>query len=198
MPQPNIRALFKAALAALRTEDESLQKCFKKSDTTVAHGLTYWLFETTLVYLIFKAWLPKANVYWEHALEREVARRPNPTIVGRSGAHEKCDLAIRGNGADGRIVAAFEAKWWNNSSTKTKASLIEDANKLRRGFPDPAVQKYLLTFWWGHHTAYKNDLAGAKDTWRREDKLKVIDHGTFDTKLIDGDGYFALGLLQVG
>ena len=186
-----IDSLFDAALKALREEDEALRACFKTSDTTVAHGLTYWLFETTLVYFIFKAWLPKVNVLWEHTLEKDVTRRPS-TAAGRLGAHEKCDLAIK---EDETVVAAFEAKWWNNNSRKTRDSLVEDANKLRRGFP-PSVSKYLVTFWWGEKN-WDKDIAQATAACE-EEGFELVKHGKFETKLLgERDGYFAMAFLKV-
>lgn len=189
----DIGTLFNHAYEALKVEDGSLRACFKPSDTKVAHGLTYWLFETTLVYFVFKAWLPIAEVVWEHALE-DVGRRPDPTIVGRAGAHEKCDLALLEGGI---VKAAFEAKWWNDHSTKTWRALVEDANKLRRGFPDGQVRKYLLTFWWGKPDDWEEDWQRAKQACASCDGLQLQFCNKFDTALIGEQGYFALGLVSV-
>ena len=200
MNERELRGLFQAALDALRAEDESLKACFfdgeKQRHPTGrgAPGLTYWLFETTLVYFIFKAWLPKVHDVWEHVLEANSKLRPEPYSQGRKGAHEKCDLAILD--AAGIVQAAFEAKWWNNSTSRTQNSLRADASKLRRAFPDGGVEKYLLTFWWGTDT-FKKDVEEARAFCKKE-ALTLVVGDKFDTVLSDEKkGYFALGLLRV-
>jgi len=188
------RTLFDAALDALEKEDKALNACFKLTDATVAKGLTYWLFETTLVYVIFKAWLRHESVFWEHAIG-DPTLRPKAPVCGRSGAHEKCDLAIVDTA--GTVVAAFEAKWWNDDSSKTWRALVDDANKLRRGFRQSTVEKYLLTFWWGTESSWERDLKAAQDACAADGSLLLVHADRFATQLLTGAGYFALGMIHV-
>jgi hypothetical protein len=190
----DINALFGLALAALKKEDESLRDTFpQQGHEEVAHGLTYWLFETTLVYFIFKAWIPKTNVVWEHALEKDVRRRPDPNVEGRMGAHEKCDLVVM---EGDQPIAAFEAKWWNVDGAKIRRSLLADAAKLRRHFP-AEIAKYLITFWWSEGDTFAADTAAAREFCASEG-LKFVKADQFCTQLRGGAaGYFVLCLLEV-
>jgi hypothetical protein len=197
-------ALFSAALTALKDEDRAFSECFPKDHPlknypNVAHGLAYWLFETTLVYFVFKAWLklPGVTVAWEHALRQAEAERSDPDVEGRMGAHEKCDLVLLDGKGNAR--RAFEAKWWTNNSRKTGQALLVDAAKLRRGF-DANTEKYLLTFWYGSKASdtVEADEAAAREFCRAHHGLAVLRVGAFETKLASGkDGYFALGLLKI-
>ncbi len=180
----NSKDLFDMALVALEAEDQSLQASFAQSPASGAHGLTYWVFENTLVYFIFKSWLPKTDVVWEHASKQ----------VG-PGAHQKCDLVI----LDSHVaVGAFEAKWWNTNDPKTWRALVDDASKLRRNFSSKQCEKYLLTFWWGQLKDWIQDVTDAEAACKKAPRLHLVEKGKFDTKLADGTtGYFAMGLVRV-
>jgi hypothetical protein len=187
----DIHRLFASALEALRAEDQDLRRCFRESHTNVAPGLTYWLFETTLVYFIFKAWLKDVDVAWEHGYGAVQLREK--AVGARSGGRRQCDLVIL---EKGEPTLAFEAKWWNDGTTKTFGSLLEDANRLRSGFGRD-VGKYLLTFWYGESQDATSDLAEARAACRPPLGLSIVEHDTFETRLIGRAGYFALALVAV-
>jgi hypothetical protein len=200
--------LFWAALAGLQAEDAALNQCFtkhtkytKNAYRDVAHGLTYWLFETTLVYVIFKAWIPKVHVIWEHPLRQPKPRRTSRS--GRGGAFRKCDLIVK---EGGKTVMAFEAKWWNDNTARTFASLEADAKKLRTAFPARAnVDRYILSFWSGWESDWVKDVDKANKLLARVNGLTLQRQDRFTTKHVDQNGkrmdprpgYFALGLIKV-
>lgn len=186
--------LLRAAVRSLAEEDQALREAMGRGAkrtggySDVAHGLTYWLFETTLVYFVFRAWLPLTRVAWEHAVG-DRSNRPAAGVDIKRGASEKCDLIVFD--ADGRPEAAFEAKWWN-----TKASgegILTDVRKLRRTCPHLA--KYVLAFWWG--TDFDRDFAEASD-FCVSNGILLQYVAIFDTQLFGPTkGYFALSIIHV-
>lgn len=187
-------ALFRAAVDQLRCEDEALRAAMTEGhDATggyvgVARGLTYWLFETTLVYFIFRAWVRLAHVAWEHAVGPS-SERPDAFTERRRGASEKCDLVLLGDG--NRPVAAFEAKWWNTELSGK--ALLSDVKKLRRNFAN--IDKFLLTFWWS--TDAQKDFRDADDFCQKSG-LSLVYCSSFYTSLIDGArGAFTFGVISV-
>jgi hypothetical protein len=134
-PPPSSRYidLFRSAAHALEAEDRALREAMGAGEAKtggygdVAHGLRYWLYEATLVYVIFRAWVSIEIVAWEYAVG-DKANRPSAFTDGRRGASEKCDLMLLGK--DNTPEAAFEAKWWNTSASGK--SLLADVRKLRR------------------------------------------------------------------
>jgi hypothetical protein len=185
--------LCKVATEAHEKEDVVLRQALDAQSAAysdVAHGLTYWLFETTLVYIIFRSWAPLANVAWEHAVgEKRV--RPSAFTDGRRGASEKCDLVLRGEGNVPR--AAFEAKWWNSNAPAAGAMLQADVRKLRRTCA--GTHKYLITFWWGTDAPTDTKVA---DDWCVAEGLGLTYVGCFETRLLGGVvGYFALAMIEV-
>lgn len=194
-PDSDLARLCTAASRELEREDRALQAAFEEGAKRghygeVGQGLTYWLYETTLVYIIFRAWIPIANVAWEHAIGSS-STRPSEISAGRRGASEKCDLMLLDD--KNAPQAAFEAKWWNSSSAAAGALLLEDAAKLRRTCED--LEKYLLAFWWG--TDAQKDMADATAFCEMHGLwLRYAD--TFGTTLRRSvRGYFALSVIEV-
>lgn len=101
---PDLLQLCNAAIFALREEDASLSKAFAKipqnfkdfySDSN--QGLAYEVFETALVYIIFKSWIPLAPTAWEDNYEDD--------------SHKKADLVVYDKETQ-KAKYIFEAKWW--------------------------------------------------------------------------------------
>lgn len=186
-------SLFRAAVDGLEAEDRILAAAISQGNNThggykdVAPGLAYWLFETTLVYVIFRAWVSSRHVAWEHALAPSAVRADAYTEP-RRGASEKCDLMLLG--ADGEPEAAFEAKWWN--SALAGSSLLADVKKLRRTCP--TIDKFLLTFWTS--TDAEKDLKDAQVFCERNG-LALVYCASFPTKLVGTSGRFTLGVVHV-
>lgn len=101
--------LFEAATKTLHEEDQLLfsQMSESKYYNNVGNGLTYWLYETTLVYIIFRSWLPLHNVAWEHNLGN-IANRQSPFGQKRKETTQLCDLMLLDK--DGNESVAIEAK----------------------------------------------------------------------------------------
>jgi len=140
----------RAAARALATENARLQSAFDLSPRSSSdsrsgqlnRSLAYWVFETTLAYEIFKAWLPLADVDWEVSY---------PTNPGK-----KADLVVYEHDKPSIVV---ECKWWMNSQSKTESSLHDDAAKLL-SWTDENVRHILLTFW---HSPDADELKDWKD-----------------------------------
>jgi hypothetical protein len=119
------------ATVALQREDRALNLALRQNQTEayakVNQGLGYWLYETTLVYVIFKAWAPMLHVVWDW-----------PASAGQK---RRADLQIL---EDGKTSHAFEAKWCN---TGANAALKSDAQKIRTTFSG-TPRRFLLAFWW--------------------------------------------------
>lgn len=187
-------SLFRAAVDQLKTEDEVLNAAMSQGKATtggyvdVARGLTYWLFETTLVYIIFRAWVRSAHVAWEPAVGPS-SERPDAYTERRRGASEKCDLVLLGNANS--PVAAFEAKWWNTEISGK--GLLSDVKKLRRTCP--TIDKFLLTFWWSTDT--EKEFRGAEH-FCAKNGLSLVYCASFQTSLVaETPGSFTLGVIQV-
>ncbi|MCA9619778.1 MAG: hypothetical protein KC731_12215 [Myxococcales bacterium] len=143
--------LCRVALAALHEEERRLNLAFTSSAEHLeyAHinrGLAYWLYETTLVYVVFRAWIPLVHVTWDY--DRGAKRGP-------------IDLTVRKNG---ELVRAFEAKHWMHNGNGPLDRLEQDRQKLSAS---GAPKQYLMTFW---HTAdVKKDLVSADVACQRQD-----------------------------
>ena len=108
---PDLARHLHAALFALRHEDSALAHAFSMSRPedevfyqSTSRGLGYWVFETTAVYAVFKAWIPLGPVAWERG------------YPDRRGA--KADLVVfagDGDGVDPPARWVFEAKWWTST-----------------------------------------------------------------------------------
>lgn len=193
------RALLKELLSkardALQREDEALKGAFERAASErhatyegANHGLLYWVFETTLVYAIFKEWIPLADTLWESAYQQ----RSNTYL----------DLRVRPVPARSW---GFEAKWWQQSTKKYTEGLMNDAQRLLDA--DDLDERFLLTFWCSPTERWRRDLEEvghacneARLHRHANAKVRPIYVGTFGTHVVDSEGkpwYFALGVLRV-
>lgn len=156
-----LRRLCETALTALYEEERALQSAFASANAAFYapdnHGLAYWLYETTLCYLIFKAWIPYTCVVWDWAEARPGKRR------GRSAI----DLTVHDPDDRSRIRFAFEAKYW--MSEAQTPWVLKDAEKLAGASAD---RKFLIAFWrtdesqFGEYNQKVTDVATRKH-WMR-------------------------------
>lgn len=131
-----LRTLLPIGAHALQLEDQALSLAFaqaRQHKHPCNRGLGYTVFESNLVYAIFKSWLPLAEVYWEF---------PYP------GSSEKADLVVC-EGGEPFIV--LEAKWWMNSWKRTRDVLDSDVRKLL-SWSQPIAKRVLLAFWYSRDT----------------------------------------------
>jgi hypothetical protein len=133
-PDTHLIRLLRAAAKALQCEEHLLNKAFSAGNADfyggVNQGLAYHLYETTLVYLVFKSWLPLTEVVWDAHKAR-----------GYGGA---MDLVV----FDGHHPRyAFEAKWWNYG--RAEVLFEHDISKLRHFKSQQEARGFLITFWWG-------------------------------------------------
>lgn len=130
-PEP-LATLFPAAMEALEDEDRALRSLFNncprsgEAELGEHPGLAYGLFETTLVYLVFKAWMRHTHVDWESRYSDEHTRRADLVVL--------------------RPRLYFEAKWWGSLQDKVLTAIGTDVRRLRE--PTDANGRYFLTFWW--------------------------------------------------
>jgi hypothetical protein len=172
--------LMTIAAHALRAADAALNAAFLASralrtgQITWNEGLAYPVFETTVVYEVFKAWLPIASVHWEVRYE--------------GGSQKQADLVV-----EGKSTMVFEFKWWLSNQAKALGCLQEDVNKLRE-WPGPGVERILVALWWGWDW----------DQDRRDIEAARVEHADlawlsrFPTHVRQHtDAYFALAGLSV-
>jgi len=193
--------LFVLAKEALEAEDRQLRRQFAAARRQhegaypdVASGLAYWLFETTLVYSVFKRWLTEVHVAWEYPTSP-----PHPNCMTAKGAKTKCDLVVFSDWKGTAVEAAIEAKWWNSNTPKADRYIREDVTKLRQ-FPGDTVRRYLMTFWWSLKRSYDHDLAHVKGFCEKEGLQLACDTDAtrFNTLLSNGQkGYFVVAGLLV-
>jgi hypothetical protein len=140
----NLDRLLRCGLQGLYQENESLAAAFQPSSQPprlfyreANQSLGYWVFETTLVYILFKAWLPTERVRWEAPYPRS--------------RQSKADLAVYHDDKGQNARWVFEAKWWPNMSSKTQGAIRGDLNKLLRWKGTDG--RLLLAFWYApeHH-----------------------------------------------
>jgi hypothetical protein len=192
---PELRKLLSSAARALQEEDAELSRLLARN-AEANRGLLYWLFETTLVYIIFKAWLKEGiDVEWEVAYVKANA--------------SKGDLLVRHNG---RRHALFEAKWWPDNSTKTSRFLESDLYKMA-SWKGSLKVRVLLCFWFtptpggltllGPKRPCLNSDTDDLNRLCEQSKLLVepIYVASFDTDIAHcrgkGGAYFGLGALEV-
>lgn len=177
---PRLALLMAAASRALHAEDRDLKRAFElcpsPSRDERNQGLGYWVFETTLVYAIFKAWLPLCEVTWEHAYE---------------GSGQKADLSVK----DGDATWIFEAKWWPNTQKATMASLHADIEKMRRR---QQGRSFLLTFWTSPSSAWDEERKDVVSIGKEGVSLRYVARFNTDVKNTRGkdESYFALALFE--
>ncbi|MEP7124129.1 MAG: hypothetical protein ABJE95_24595 [Byssovorax sp.] len=149
--------LLRAAAEALQSEEHVLNKAFERGSAAfyggVNQGLAYHLYETTLVYLIFKSWLPLTEVVWDAHKAR-----------GYGGA---MDLVVFN---EHKPRYAFEAKWWNYG--KAEVLFEHDISKLRHFKSQQDARGFLITFWWASADkldAYSRKVANVatQNGWQR-------------------------------
>jgi hypothetical protein len=184
--------LFTAASEALAAEDDALATLFDKSRrwrgaTELAHyeheGLSYGLFENTLVYVILKAWLPIANVIWEAPYE--------------DNKRHHADLVIRrAHRTDHEYF--FEAKWWMGK--RAIPSITKDVRRLCRPRVSEADGRYVLAFWWNRREHRSCDDEAIVGVATKHAAYGVSDRyvGRFATRRRDhADAEFILCAFQV-
>lgn len=167
----NLKKLFKAALLTLRDEDKKLQCLFESAvpddlynDTS--HGLAYWLYETTIVYLIFKAWILYGKTIWDSGYDKSLPPQIDEVINRKNRKY--CDLVVN----IGKEQFFFEVKWWRNMHKKTLGALQKDVNKLRKNKKN--ATGYLITLWysWEQNHWIKNDNSPNKTNTDIEEVAK--------------------------
>lgn len=171
--------LFERALCALDTEDKRLRKALQARPNSAlrtsksSHGLGFWVFEHNLVYEVFKAWLPRADVMWECPIPGEDGEHGYWDMVGdpprsnrkkprRSGWF---DLAISGD--DDAISAVFEFKWWPRLGSARK-----DLQKLAACGGE--YSKFFVGFWIS--TDLATDLRRGEEEYLRSANDLRTDH----------------------
>jgi len=160
-----LRRLLRVAAKALQAEDQLLRAALEAQEdiqgTTIANGrgLTYWVYETTLVYTIWKAWLHEAHVEWEVKKEH-------------NGSQKWFDLKLRLP-----KPLLVEAKWWNANTKAAMDAVASDIKKLEEA--GPAESGLFLAFWWG--TKLDEELRKADELMRchepREGLIEVRELG---------------------
>jgi hypothetical protein len=155
---PDLLQFLRAAMDALRQEDLVLKHVFESCLDTDKQfyskrnqGLSYYLFETTLAYVIFKVWLSLGRVEWESSYPH---------------SSEKADLVVFDQIPQNRARWVFEAAWWWNYSRKQIDKLLYDADKLLT-WPD-ADGRILLTFWYGKVDSWPKDSSKIEDVIAHE------------------------------
>jgi len=166
-PSGGIEKLGHDAAHALHGEDAVLRTVMNpKKFGTEPRGLTYWLYETTLVYVIFKAWARSHDVKWDW----------EPVHQGARGAPQHLDLWVKEDGCE----LGFEAKWWNTDAARPY--LEHDASKLRRwmaALPAGRSRGSLMTFWWcdDELDRWKQEAID----WATKPRRELVYHAWFST-----------------
>lgn len=201
--------LMESAGQELAQENATLSELIEKAATQTSkghdaaygragRGLSYWLYEDTLVYLVWKAWvrLGKA-VAWDWTVRDLRGSRPERP---QNGDKQKIDLVVFGSDAAPRI--AIEAKWWNLASAVP--AMLADADKLADSQVLAGSDKYLMAFWW--------DLSSRMTTWpdavgkvtQRRPGLTYCGHVAFPAAFFGcgrhvpaSEGRFAIGMIRV-
>ncbi|MDJ0783962.1 MAG: hypothetical protein QNJ22_18470 [Desulfosarcinaceae bacterium] len=191
-----LRRLFRAAARALQAEDASLAKSFAMApqafDRFYAdsnHGLGYDLFETTLVYFIFKAWIPLTRVAWEQGYEAPDLKWADLVVYDKDDAPKY----------------VFEAKWWMHETQLKRKQLLKEAVKLLDWAGDH--RRFLLTFWYSDYASLEEDLLAVDDFRTDAHKSSNITFtkvffGAFPTEIqaeqwASRQGYFGMMVLEV-
>lgn len=194
--------LLPAALDALHKENQSLADAFGHADPRILEmyrkpphaslasneGLAYWLFETTLVYSIFKSWIPLAHTVWED-------RYPERS-------EQKVDLMVRPIVGDFGATWGFEAKWCRPANDASTFWLHHDAMKLllSRAFGE----RFVFAFWHSPLARWAADTDGFQRTCAirlaygiESATLVPLYVGAFPTKVASGeDHYFGFSVLH--
>ena len=193
-----LHGLLSTGLQALEREDHELRTVFewrREDDKNwyeeANRGLGYWVFETTLVYTIFKAWIPVCRARWEW-----------PYAPGFA------DLAVNRPAADGDEARhwVFEAKWWMTNSKENLDAIRADEEKLRSHKSTEAGKGdrcFLVTFWYDEQapdkwSAAKNEITKFSTGG---DGLALVYAGAFPTHMHRASGrtggYFAMAVFEL-
>lgn len=181
-PRGALADLLPAAAEALLAEDRQLQQLMRTSPRSETapprnNGIGYGLFETTLVHLMFKAWLPLADV------DVEVS------YPGRRAS--RADLVV----SDRQLY--FEAKWWGSMQRATIDAIAADVDRLA-SVPG-AAGRYLLLFWWSYvkdEVLDWNQVEGIETALGRAG-VRPIYYADFLTHMHSGDAFFAFLTVHV-
>ena len=193
--------LFNSAIYALKEEDACLSKAFAQ----VPHefnefygecnrGLAYSVFETALVYLIFKAWVPLAPVSWEECYENT--------------NNKKADLVVYDKKTN-LVKYLFEAKWWMSNRKYELSSLKNDSYKMMEW--EGSHDRFLMTFWYSDLLFFENDRSDISkftskpisDKKNGKIRLEEVFFGAFPTEVRNKnwsetkEGYFGMSIIQV-
>ncbi|MBA3375758.1 MAG: hypothetical protein H0U00_08095 [Actinobacteria bacterium] len=192
-----LASLMELAAVALKEEDRRLAKAIDagrktrhRTLTEVGSGLSYWVYETTLVYLIWRAWIENGKLAaWDWTASGLAADRSS--IRGRGGL--RFDLVAFAD----KPTSVFEAKWWNVETTAMRDALVADASKLRGSLVLGGAKKYLLVFW---HEEAGADASSVQKLCHDEQLTYCGDArfpARFRAKNADVDGDFVMAALRV-
>jgi hypothetical protein len=166
--------LGRLAASTLYREDAELHASLSLSASRASYsqcaaGLSYWVYETTLVYLIFKAWAPHKHVVWDwDGPQNATSGRKNPI-----------DLILEVE--PGRQIG-IEAKWWNSTTKRVELGLDADASKLLSWVATKPAQRtgFLLAFWWTDSERLEKDQSDAA-SWRQRNQRELVYRASFAT-----------------
>lgn len=131
--------------ASVRAGQRSQLPPMRHAFGRVGPGLSYWLYETTLVYLVWRSWVDSGV---SAALDWSLAQLEAGERSGRKDRGKSYDLAVFCS----ERPFLFEAKSWSYYSPNAMAAaLTKDARKLRNFTKAPFLKKpskYILLF--GH------------------------------------------------
>ncbi len=184
--------LLRLAVRALAEEDASLARAFAQGMVEAStfyggrnHGLAYCVYETQIVYQVFKSWLPHERVRSEYAAYRE--------------AQKRADLVVLDDQDRPRWV--FEAKWWGRDTSRMRACLETEIAKLG-SCSSAAARKFLLTFWWTENADAAGVAQAEVDAFcTRNDGVHLRYTDSFPTDCAASAsrrGLFTVALLEVG
>jgi hypothetical protein len=189
--------LLNDGLSALQREDDEIGTLLRKSHPKASlegfnAGVLYWLYETTLAYLVLKAWLQSTPAHWEHQYP--------PYMQGTRGSKLKADLVVNRAGSP---VWAFEAKWFPNTQAKMMGYLEHDVARLLRWVE--LERRFLLIFWSGAAPSFKEDWARRRDAVsQRCGRIAQVEPCWIDAFPADRhdlipsrEGYFAMGAFHI-
>lgn len=161
--------LLEAAARALCRENAELEGLFEKRESEYRHvsqGLGYWLYETTLVYVIFKAWIPLAKVEWDWPEKDREKRRVDLRTLAPHKAY-------------------FEAKWCN--APGAERGMEHDAKKLKELGGDG--DRYVLAFWWDEEEKKDKNRRWIDEQRESRPDLQCAYWARFPTRIAHGASF---------
>lgn len=192
--------LFRAALRGIKEEMSQLGRAFaqapnshhdfyKKGD----HGLGHWLFESSLPYTVFKAWIPFVQVTWEKPYEDGAA--PFDLVV-----YEE-------NGSHNTKSWTFETKWWMDRIDATTLALKTDFSHMEQ-WKEERERRILLGCWYWTKEAF-DERRDEIRVFKRETaahmghgEIELLALGAFPVDFhhvesLDEEGYLCMGFFRV-